>query len=159
MTTETIPAADSGLSAVLDDGEPRFVYREAVDAAPVPVTYETVWRVIQNFLETDVLRLEDVVRFADADPEILVGLRAAAVDLIMSTLDESPSRRRRVLSNASRFRPLADFSLADQHDPDAGLLLLRALNLWTANVDVPALAILTERLLETDAVDLNPKGA
>jgi len=162
--TLTLNIADSGLGAILDEDGPRFLCLDRTDpevaeSGHMTVSFERLWPVVLRMLRAGAFELDDLATFAEIDPTILESLRAAAVDAIMAAVYESPARRRRVLSNASRFRPLANFSLADQHDEDADILLLRALNLWTSNADVPALAILTERLLEADTVAIVPREA
>ncbi|HPA82111.1 MAG TPA: hypothetical protein PLS95_14925 [Thermoanaerobaculales bacterium] len=162
--TLTASVAGSALAAVFGEEGPDFILLDRRDpevagSRDFTVSYERLWPVIFRQLRAGTFRLADLVTFAEADPLILEAMRNGLVNTILDEIEASPARRRRVLSNAARFVPLRDFSLADQHDPDADILLVRALNDHVRAADVPALMTLAERLLETDTVDLTPKGA
>ena len=153
--TLTVSVADSGLAAIFGEDGPQFICLdrrdpEVADSGHFTVSYERVWPVVLRMLRAGTFDLADLVTFAEADPLIVEALRSGLVNTIQDELEVSPARRRRVLSNAARFLPLRGFSLADQHDADAGVLLARALNVWAATADVPALVMLAERLLSAE---------
>jgi len=162
--TLTASVADSGLAAIFGEDGPQFICLdrrdpEVADSGHFTVSYERVWPVVLRMLRAGTFQLADLVTFAETDPLILEALRGGLVNTIQGELEVSSARRRRVLSNAARFLPLRGFSLADQHDQDADLRLIRALNEYTATADVPALVTLAERLLQADAISIDPREA
>jgi hypothetical protein len=148
--------ADGAIVATVDNQDPTFTYRQPAEPGRGPidfhVSFQRLWSTLRAGFARNLFEVADVTRWVEADPSglILEALRGGLVNEVAGELFQSPTRRRRILSNAAHHIPLRGFQPCDLMDDAADLLLVCGLNTYTRTADVATLAVLADALLETD---------